>query len=374
MSIAVREVKTKKELKLFIRFYTELYKDNLQVAFPMHIDEYNTLSQDKNPAFIHCKAKYWLAYEGTKIVGRIAAIINPKEQQKINEKIGRFGWFDFVDRYDVSSALIEMAEKWMLQKGVSKIHGPLGFSDLDRQGALIKGFDRPGTMATQYNYPYYAVHLEKLGFRKSTDWIEYELHTNGAKAELLQQIAARISKVSKCKSVKAKSRKEIKKYAPELFDIINESYADLYGCTELSQAQKKFYTDAYLNFVNLDLISLVADENGKLVGIGVSMPSFTKALQRMKGKLFPFGFLRMLKALKKNDRIDLYLIAVRKHVQGTGVNAIIMNDIVQGALKMGIKHAETNINLEDNHRILDMWRFFPSIQHKRRRCYIKDIQ
>lgn len=373
MSLNIKEVITSSELKQFISFYTRLYEGNAQVPFPLHMDELKTLRRDKNPAHQFCKCKYWLAYRNNKVVGRIAAIINRKEQEKQNVSIGRFGWFDFEDDYAISSALMQTALSWLKQNDTTQVHGPMGFTDMDRQGLLLEGFDRMGTMATIYNYAYYEQHLVNLGFEKSTDWVEYELQTNEAVISKMNLLAQRCMDRNKLVRFKPKTTKEVKKMAPDIFKLINECYKDLYGYIPLNKDQMDYYMQAYLNFVNLNLISLVSDKTGKLVGVGIAMPSFTHALQKAKGRLFPLGAWYMMKALKKNDRLDLYLIAVDAQYQNKGANAIIMSDIMNGAKKMGIHTAETNIELEDNKQVQSMWRFLPNEQHKRRRCYIKNI-
>jgi hypothetical protein len=372
MCIEIREVKTNKELKRFIRFFTSLYQTNEQVAFPLHFDELHTLGE-KNPANDFCNKKFWLAYKDKQIVGRIAAIINTKEQEKFNVKIGRFGWFDFIDDFEVSKTLMETATNWLQENSIEKLHGPMGFTDMDRQGLLIEGFENEGTMATQYNYPYYEEHLKRLKFEKSTDWIEFELKPNDSIAKKMELLAERCKDRNKLTSIKPKGAKELKKIAPEIFKLINETYKDLYGYIPLTDKQINYYTKAYLSFVNLNLISLVGDENGKLIGVGIAMPSFTKALQKAKGKLFPFGALHMLKAVKKNTRVDLYLIAVDEKYQSKGANAIIMSDIINGAARMGIYTAESNIELEDNKKVQSMWKYIPHRQHKRRRCFTKQL-
>jgi hypothetical protein len=373
MPLEIREVKTSSDLKKFISFYTKLYKNNAQVAFPLHMDELKTLRHDKNPAHQFCKSNYWLAYQGNKIVGRIAAIINSKEQEKQGEKIGRFGWFDFEDDLLISNKLMETALTWLKQNAVVKVHGPMGFTDMDRQGLLLKGFNRKGTMASIYNYPYYELHLIKLGFEKSTDWVEYELRTDEDIARKMTLLAQRCKDRNNLTSLKPKSIRKVKEMAPNIFKLINECYKNLYGYIPLNRDQMDYYTKAYLSFVNLNLISLVVDEDEKLMGVGISLPSFTKALQKAKGKLFPLGAIQMLKALKRNDRLDLYLIAVDSKYQNKGANAIIMSDIMNGAVKLGINLAESNIELEDNKQVQSMWRFIPHEQHKRRRCYIKNL-
>lgn len=373
MSLEIREVKSSSDLKRFISFYTKLYRKNTQVAFPLHMDELKTLKHDKNPAHQFCKCKYWLAYRNKQVVGRIAAIINTKEQKIQEKQIGRFGWFDFEDDLSISSKLMETALVWLKQNSIVTVHGPMGFTDMDRQGLLLKGFQRKGTMATIYNYPYYEKHLLNLAFEKSVDWVEYELQTDENIAQKMGSLAQRCKDRNNLTSLKPKSIKEVKEMALDIFKLINECYKDLYGYIPLNPDQMDYYTKAYLSFVNLNLISLVVDDDKKLMGVGISLPSFTQALQKAKGKLFPRGAIQMLKALKRNDRLDLYLIAVDSKYQNKGANAIIMSDIINGAKKMGIYTAETNIELEDNKQVQSMWRFVPHEQHKRRRCYIKNI-
>ncbi len=373
MSIRIKEVENSKELNQFIVFYTKLYKKNKQIAFPLHLDEKHTLKSNKNPAHQFCHCNYWLAYRDNKVVGRIAAIINNKEQEKQKMKIGRFGWFDFEDDKQISSELMKTALAWLKQNEIDKVHGPMGFTDMDRQGLLIKGFERKGTMATLYNYSYYEQHMINLEFEKSTDWVEYELETSEQATKKMTLLSQRVAQKNKLFSLKPKSTKELKSKSHEIFSLINESYKGLYGYIALNKEQIDYYTRTYLSFVNLNLISLIGDETGKIIGVGIAMPSFTRALQKAKGNLFPRGLYPMMKALRKNDRLDLYLIAVKKEYQNKGANALIMSDIMNGALKLDINIAESNIELEDNKQVQSMWRFLPHEQHKRRRCYIKDL-
>ena len=373
MSILIKEVAGTADLKKFVQFYTKLYIDNKQVAFPMHMDELSTLSKDKNPAHRFCRCQYWLAYCNTRIVGRIAAIINTKEQEKEKMRIGRFGWFDFVDDHEVSRALMNTAITWLKENGVVKVQGPKGFTDMDRQGLLIEGHEEQSTMATLYNFPYYEAHFAELKMEKAVDWIEFELNTEENATKKINLLAQRVRQQCNLESVNISSSKQLKKLAPEIFQLINESYRDLYGYIPLTKEQITYYTKNYLSFVNLNIISVIADTSGRIAGVGVAMPSFTRALQKAKGKLFPFGALHMYKAFKKNDTLDLYLIAVDAKYRKRGATALIMSDIINGAVKIGIHRAETNIELEDNLHIQEMWRFFPHRQHKRRRCYIKTI-
>ncbi len=373
MSISVKEVKTKSELKAFIRFYNQLYAKNKCFAPPLEFDELSTLTKGKNPAHTICETKYWLAYKDNKVVGRIAAIINAEELKNSNKKIARFGFFDFIDDFAVSTSLMQIAINWLKEKGINTIHGPFGFTDLDRQGMLVEGFDRESTMATIYNHEYYISHLEKLGFEKSTDWIEYDITLNEEPPLKIQKISQFAQKRYKVRPLKVNSKKELKKYIPDIFNLINDSYKDLYGYTNLSKEQVEYYGKNYIGFVKKELVSLILDKNDKLIGIGITMPSFTKALQKAKGKLFPFGWYYMLQALNKNDTLDMYMVAVDKEYQDKGIAVVMIEELYRSAIKFGIKRVETNIELEDNHKVQSMWKYFDSEQHKRRRCYIKNI-
>ncbi|WP_419214109.1 GTP cyclohydrolase [Maribacter sp. X9] len=374
MSIRIKKiVGGKKDLRAFIHFYNKLYGSNPQVAFPLEFDELSTLTKGKNPAHDICESSYWLAYRNNKVVGRIAAIINPIEQEKSTESIGRFGFFDFENDHEVSKVLMHTALNWLKRKGVKTVHGPLGFTDLDRQGMLIYGFDREGTMATNYNHEYYIDHIEKLGFKKSVDWIEYRFEIESDVPEKIQKISRFAQKRYGVKPLKAKSKKELKRYVPDMFNLINDSYKDIYGYTNLTKEQIDYYGKNYIGFVKKELVSLVLDKENKLVGIGITMPSFTKALQKARGRLLPFGWYHMLRSLNKNDTMDMYLIAVDTNYFDKGVAAVIIDEIYRSAIDFGIKKVETNIELEDNHRVQSMWKYFNAEQHKRRRCYIKNI-
>ena len=373
MYITVKKVESKKDLKAFIRFYIKLYANNPFIAFPLEFDEISTLTKGKNPAHDICDSSYWLAYKNGLVVGRIAAIINNTEVKNSKTNIGRFGFFDFIDDFDVSEKLMKTAIKWLKEKNTETIHGPFGFTDLDRQGMLIKGFDRIGTMATLYNYEYYEKHIEKLNFKKSTDWIEYTFDIKSEVPSKIQKISKFVQKKYKLKPLKIKKKGELKKYIPEMFNLINDAYKDLYGYTSLTKEQINYYGENYFGFVKKNLVSLIVDKNNKLVGIGITMPSFTKALQKAKGSLLPIGWYHMLKALNTNKTLDLYLVAVATEYQNKGVNVVMVDEMYKAAIDFGIKHIETNIELEDNHNVQSMWKYFDAEQHKRRRCYIKYI-
>ena len=373
MSIVIKKVESKKDLDTFIRFYNLLYKGNPYVAFPLEFDEKSTLTKGKNPAHDICESAYWLAYKEGKVVGRIAAIINSKEQKKLDTNISRFGFYDFIDDFDVSEILMQTAINWLKERKIEKVHGPFGFTDLDRQGMLIEGYNRMGTMATIYNHAYYKNHIEKLGFEKSTDWVEYVFDILSETPAKIQTISKFVQRKYKLRPLKIKNKRDLKKYIPDLFRLINESYKDLYGYTPLTSEQIEYYGKNYFGFVKKELISLIVDEENELVGIGVTLPSFTKALQKAKGKLFPFGWYHMLRALNSNETLDLYLMAVSEKYQDKGASIIMVDEMYREARDFGIKKIETNIELEDNHKVQAMWKYFDAEQHKRRRCYIKNI-
>jgi len=372
MSLEIREVKTKRELVTFIRYPLTLYKGNPYYVPSLFTDELNTLTPEKNPAFEDAKARYWLAYRDGKIVGRVAAIYMDKEEKKWGAKLMRFGWLDFIDDAEVVKALMAQVENWAREEGVKGIHGPLGFTDLDREGMLIEGFDKAATLATYYNYPYYQKHIEALGYAKDVDWVEYEITMTNQSEEKINRAAAIVAKRYNLHMFKG-GKKDLFKIAPEIFDVLEEAYRKLYGTVPLSRKQVMYYVNAYFGMANTDYIPAVLDENNKVVGFGITFPSLSKALQQSKGNLFPFGFIPILRALKKNNRADLYLVGVRDEYLGKGVNGILMLQIYNTFMKNGIKYVESNPNLEFNNDVQAMWKYFENKQHKRRRCFVKHL-
>jgi GNAT superfamily N-acetyltransferase len=374
MSVVIKEVRTKSELKKFIWFGINMYKDCPYAAPPLMMDDLMNLSKGKNPALDFCDTAYFLAYRGREIVGRIAGIIHPVANETWNHKNARFGWIDFIDDTEVSDALFDAVENWARSKGMDHLHGPLGFTDLDNEGALIEGYDKASTLATIYNYPYYIQHYERRGFVKEIDWNEYLITVPEVFPERFFRIAEVVKQKYKLKPVKLKSKKEVvKRYAKKIFDLLNDSYKDLFGYTKLNDDQIYFYIKLYFSFFRLDTVVLVVDEQDNLVALGIGMPSFTKALQKAKGHLFPFGWWYMLQALKKNDLIDLYLMSVHPDYQNKGVNAIVFAEMMPNAAKNGYKFAETNPELESNTKMASQWDSFEYVNHKKRRAYIKKL-
>ena len=376
MAILIKKVSNKKDLKRFIRFNYELYKNNPYSVPDLYDDMVGTFSTEKNAAFEFCEADYFLAYKDDKLVGRVAAIINRRANETWNKKEVRFGWIDFVDDPEVSKALLDTVEAWGKERGMEAIVGPLGFTDMDAEGMLVEGFDQLSTMATIYNYPYYPQHMERLCFEKEADWVEYKLTVPDKLPEKFVRISEIILQKYNLKIRKLK-RSEIKEknYGQKIFDLINEAYAPLYGYSKMTQGQINQYIKTYLPLIDLRMVSLVEDEAGELVAVGISMPSLSKALQKAKGKMLPFGWFHLLKALfvKKPDVLDLLLVGVKPEYQSKGVNALLFYDLVPTYQKMGFKYGESNPELELNKKVQAQWSAFESVQHKRRRAFRKSI-
>lgn len=375
--IIIKQVETKKELKKFIRFNYELYKDNPYSVPDLYEDMLNTFSE-KNAAMEFCDAVYFLAYKDGKVVGRVAGIINRKANRTWNLNAVRFGWIDFIDDEEVSAKLIEAVEEWGRGKGMTEIQGPLGFTDLDAEGMLIEGFEELSTMATIYNYPYYQRHIERLGFEKEADWIEMLLTVprETGLPERLKRIAEIVIKKYDLRIKKYTSAKKIAAdYGQEIFQLINEAFKPLFGYSELSQRQIDQYVKMYLPVLDLKLVSLITEANGRLIGVGISMPSLSRALQKAKGKLFPFGWWHLLKTLKlkKPKLLDLMLVAIKPEYQGKGVNSILFYDLLPIYIEEGYEYVETNVELESNEKVQQQWIYFERRQHKRRRCFKKKL-
>lgn len=376
MGIIIKKVSSKQELKTFIRFNYELYKNNPYSVPDLYDDMLNTFSQKKNAAFEFCEADYFLAYKDGKVAGRVAAIINHRANETWNKKEVRFGWIDFIDDMEVSSALLKQVEEWGKERGMEAMVGPLGFTDLDAEGMLIEGYDQLSTMSTIYNYPYYPVHMEKLGFEKEADWVEFKLMVPDKLPDKFVRISEIILQKYNLKIKKLK-RKEIKEknYGQKIFDLINEAYAPLYGFSKMTQGQINQYIKMYLPLIDLRMVSLVENEQGELVAVGISMPSLSKALQKAKGRMLPFGWYHLLKALfiKKPKILDLLLVGVKPEYQSKGVNALLFYDLVPIYQQMGFEYGESNPELEVNKKVQAQWNAFESVQHKRRRAFRKSF-
>lgn len=366
---------TKKNLRKFTQFQIDLYRGNGCYVPPLISDDVKTLDPKENPAFDFCEAQCFMAYEDGRPVGRVAAIINNAVNERSGEKSVRFGFLDFEDNPEVSAALMKAVEEWGRERGMTRVIGPLGFTDLDHEGMLVEGFDELSTMATIYNYPYYPEHIERLGYAKDSDWKEFVMDVPDGIPEKMNRVADIVKKRTGLKVKKYTSRKKIKEeYGRALFELVNEAYDQLYEYSPLTDRQIEYYIDQYLDLLDLDLVTIIVDEEEKLVGVGISMPSMSRALQKAKGKLFPFGWIPLLKGLKgKNDRVDLLLVAVKPEYQSKGVNALLFQDLIPYYIKRGFKWAESNPEMETNAKVQSQWDYFTHRQHRRRRSYVKNI-
>ena len=367
---------TKSNLRRFTQYQIDLYRGNAYYVPPLVSDDVNTLSPEINPAFDFCDAAYYMAYRDGVPVGRIAGIINRQVNERHGTKDARFGFVDLVDDPEVSKALMGTVEKWAAEKGMTRLIGPLGFTDLDHEGTLVEGFEELSTMATIYNYPYYSDHFERLGYEKDSDWLEFQMTVPDHIPDKYDRIAEIVKKKFGLKVLKYTSRSRIKKeYGRALFHLVNDAYDGLYQYSHLTDRQIDYYINIYLGLLDLDLVTLVVDKDDQLVGVGISMPSMSKALQKSRGKLFPFGWYHLLKGLKgKNDRVDLLLVAVKKDFQNKGVNALLFQDLIPYYQKRGFRLAESNPEMETNEKVQSQWDYFETRQHRRRRSYKKNLK
>ena len=375
MAIEIRKIDTKCGLKKFVKWGIDLYKGNECFVPPLVMDDVNTLDPKNNPAFDFCESIYFMAYDDGKPVGRIAGIINNVVNEKTGKKTLRFGWVDFIDDPRVSEGLFRAVEEWGRSKGMEEIVGPLGFSDMDPEGMLVEGFDQEGTMATIYNYPYYPKHLEAMGFEKEADWVEFRMTVPDGIPERYQRISDIIKRKYELSTPKYTSAKKlVKDYGQEIFQLINEAYSELYGYSPLTPRQINRYISMYIPVLRLDNISLIVDKDKKLIGVGIAMPSMSKALIKCRGRMFPFGWIHLLKALRgQNDVVDLLLVAVKPEYQSKGVNSLLFTDLIPCFIKNGYKFAESNPELELNQKVQSQWGYFETRQHKRRRAFRKSL-
>ena len=379
-SIQIKRVETKKDLKRFIEFHYDLYKGNPYDVPNLYSDEVNTLSKDKNAAFDFCEAEYYLALKEGKIVGRVAAIINHKANEKWKKKDVRFGWIDFIDDIEVSRALFEAVEEYGRKKGMNDIVGPLGFTDMDPEGMLTWGFDKLGTMATIYNYEYYPQHMEKLGgWEKDNDYVEYYLVVPEKSPEKYTKIAEMVEKRYNL-HVRKLTKKDIFQggYGKKLFDLINLTYSDLYGFSELTDRQIDQYVKMYFPLADLDLVTVIEDGNkdNQLAGLGITIPSLSHALQKCRrGRLFPFGWWHLLRAIKfhKTDGVDLLLMGFLPEYRSKGANALLFADLIPRYVNYGFKWGETQVEMESNEGVQSQWGPLDPINHKKRRCYRRSL-
>ena len=374
--VEIREVQTRSDLKRFVTYPNRLYRDVPQFIPALTSDDMADWNPKKNPAFSYCEARCWLAWRDGEVVGRIGAILSRAANKKWNTRRMRFTQVDFIDDIEVSAALFQAVENWAREKRCDEVHGPLGFTDLDREGMLVEGFDQKSMFITYYNHPYYLEHLTRLGYAKDVDWVEFLIDVPAPEdpmTDKLGRLSARVMRMARLHTAEIHSRSEYKPYIEKVFALINTCYAHLYGTVNLTEAQISAYADKFIPLINPELACFVMDEQENMVAFAVSAPSIADALKRHDGRLFPIGFIDLLRALRRNDTLDLFLIAVHPDYQNRGVNAILMNQILKGCHKMGIVRAETGPQLELNTKIQNQWNLFNYRCHKRRRCFVKKL-
>lgn len=374
MSVIIKEVVTKKDLKKWVDFPNKMYKKVPQFVPFLFPDELDTFTKEKNPAYEFCETKLFAAYKNGKMVGRIAGLINHAANKKWGTNAIRFTRFDFIDDYEVSQALFNEVVKWGKERGLSSAMGPIGFTDMDHEGMLVEGFDEFNMSITFYNYPYYLDHMEKLGLKKDMDWVEFQLNVPKEVDPKYQKITDYLIKRNGYQLVTYTDRKVLAAEAEEAFKVIDEAFSVLYGTVPLTDAVIKKALADYIPIVNLKYICSVKDREGKIVAFAVLVPSIAKALKKSNGRMFPFGIFRMLKALKgKNDTMEMFFVAVKEEHQSKGTPAIMMNHLIKVCIENGVRICETGPELEVNEAVQAMWKGFDVRRHKRRRCFKKEI-
>jgi len=371
--LTITEVTNKQDLKRFVAFPFSLYKDNPYWVPPIIKDEMETFNRDQNPAFENAEARFFLALQDGKVVGRVAAIVNWLEVKEQQLKKMRFGWFDFIDDLVVSKALLDKVTEIGQQHQLEYMEGPVGFSNLDKVGVLIEGFDHIGTMITWYNHPYYQSHFEQHGFVKEKEYLENKFKAAAADPKLFAKANVLIKKRYQLRELNFTRSKDIMPWVDQMFDLFNSSYASLASFVKITDVQKAYFKKKYISFINPEYIKFVVDKNDQLVAFAIVMPSFSKALQKAKGKLFPFGIFHLLHARKQSKDVIFYLIGIRPDYQNKGVTAIIFNEFHHTFNRKGIDNCIRTPELEENTAIAQIWRHFDPVTHKRRRTYRKQL-
>ena len=377
MSIEIKEVRTRRELRRFVNFPELLYKDNPYYVPPLVFDQMDTLDQKRGAAQEFCDSKLYLAYKDGKLAGRVAAIVNHLANKQWDHKEVRFGWYDFIDDPEVAKALMDKVEEFGRQYGMESVVGPLGFTDFDPEGLLVEGFDRLSTMALIYNHPYYVEYIENMGFTKDADWIEFKIYMPEKLPERIDRLCTLIQERNNV-HLRQITRKIIKEedYGHKIFKAINECYKNLYNFTVLPDHMADKYLDFYLSILDLRFISVVENEKNELVAFGITMPSIVRALQKCRGKLFPFGWWHVLKSLfwRREEGVEMLLVGVLPEYQNTGINSLVQADMFRKYTQFGVKWAETNAILETNTKNQGQFKDYNPECKKRRRSYIKKLE
>ena len=371
--ITIKEALTKKEMKDYVMFSFELYKNNPYWIPPIIADELETFDKTKNPALQSAEAHFYLAYKNGKIVGKIAAIINWEEVKILGKKKTRFGWFDVIDDIEVTKALLAKVEELGKKHHMDHIEGPMGFSNLDKVGILSEGFEQMGNMITWYSQPYYLTHFEKLGYTKEKEYLESSFSFNDINPESFQKASELIKKRYELRSLNFTKTKDIMPYVDKMFDLFNDTYSKLQSFVPINDIQKAYFKKKYIGFINPEYIKFILDKNNNMIAFAIVMPGFANALKKANGKLFPFGFYHLLKAKKNNKSAVFYLIGVLPEYQSKGITAIVFDEYAKTFKKNGIETCIRTPELEENHAIHNLWKHFNPIIHKKRSTYIKKL-
>jgi len=374
MAVEVREVTSLSDLRKFVRFPFSLYRDNDYWIPPLNRGQMDTLRRDRNPAFEHSDAVYYMAWRDGRPVGRAAGIINRRYIEIWDHNSGRFNWLDFIDDDEVSGALLAAVEEWASDQGVEYLTGPTGFSTFESQGMLVHGFDELPTFAANYNHPYYPEHMTRHGYEKDVDYVEYEVRAPTEIHEKAQRVYDITVKRNKLKFLEAKTRKDLRPYAHEIFDVVNEAYSPLHGFVPLTEKQVDLFVKQYFSVIDPEYTTVVLDRDDRVIGFQISTPSLSRAFQKANGRLFPLGWWHLRRALKTDpERADILLVGIRPKYQGKGVNALFMTDMTKLCIRKGIVYAESNAELEENVKVQSFWRYYDARQHKRRRVFTKAL-
>lgn len=371
MSVTIKPCDTVSDLKDFVEFPYKLYSNNAYWVPPMKNDELNSLQKYKNPAFNDCDTQFWLALKNGKVAGRVGAIINKAYNEKTGNQLCRISRIEFIDDKEVSKALLDTAEKWAKEKGMKGIHGPLGFTNLDHQAILIEGFDHLPSIASEYHLPYYKEHLESAGYEKEIDWVEFRLKLESAIPEKALKLNDMIQRRYNLKVIHFKTRNEMTTYAPKILELLNVAFGELFSFVKMSKELSAFYINKYFNILNPKFVKVIEDKDGNLIGFIVSLPSLSIAMQKAKGKLFPFGWYHIMKALKKPKVVDLLLTGIHPDWQAQGVSALLITELQKVMLEHGVEYVETTGMIETNEKAINHWKNYDHIQHKRKRCFRK---
>ncbi len=372
--LTIEEVKTRSQLKKFIQFQNDLYKNVENYVPTLMVDELQNLTPSKNPAFEYCESRQWLCYRDGEIVGRVGAIVSHAANSIWGQNNIRFTRMDYIEDYDVFCLLIQQVIDWARELKLTRILGPLGFCDFDKEGLLIKGFEHMGLFITYYNHPYYSQFLERYGFEKEVDWVECKIRVDDRNDERMKRISRRVLEKHSLKMVELKNKRILLKYAPQMLDLIDEAYRNLFQVVPLTDAQKKYYISQFVTLINLDYVGVIVDQNDRAVCIGIMAPNLAKPIKKCGGRLFPFGWVSLLRTIKHPEALDMYFVAVKDEYKSAGVPSVLLYEINQRALANGIKFAETGPELEYNYNVLGLWDGYDTDRgFKRRRCYRYDI-